>query len=106
MNFLSLFSPHISPVCVPQKGLDFSGKRCFVTGWGKDAFGEKGKYQNVLKEVDLPVVANFECEQRLKRTRLGADFVLHPGFLCAGGEEGKGTNENLLQIQHFISISF
>ena len=24
----------------------------------------------------------------LKQTRLGSDFVLHPGFLCAGGEEG------------------
>ena len=25
----------------------------------------------------------------LRRTRLGGDFVLHPGFMCAGGEEGK-----------------
>ena len=25
----------------------------------------------------------------MKQTRLGADFSLHPGFLCAGGEEGK-----------------
>jgi len=82
-------SPHISPVCLPPKGYEFAGQRCFVTGWGKDAFGEIGKYQNVLKEVDLPVVNNFDCEQKLKRTRLGADFVLHPGFLCAGGEAGR-----------------
>ena len=25
----------------------------------------------------------------LQRTRLGPNFVLHQGFLCAGGEEGK-----------------
>lgn len=88
MSYLT-YSPHISPVCTPPSSMDVSSHRCFVTGWGKDAFGERGKYQNVLKEVDLPVVNNFECEQRLKRTRLGAAFVLHPGFLCAGGEEGK-----------------
>ncbi|ODN04618.1 Serine proteinase stubble, partial [Orchesella cincta] len=82
-------NPHISPICIPPKGYEFAGKRCFVTGWGKDAFGEIGKYQNVLKEVDLPVLNNFDCEQKLKRTRLGADFVLHPGFLCAGGEAGR-----------------
>jgi secreted trypsin-like serine protease len=81
--------PHVSPICVPQKGADFSGKRCYVTGWGKDAFGKGGKYQNVLKEIDLPVLTNFDCEQKLKRTRLGPDFVLNPGFLCAGGEQGK-----------------
>ncbi|CAG7823718.1 unnamed protein product [Allacma fusca] len=82
-------NPHISPVCLPHKNFEFSNQRCFVTGWGKDAFGEIGKYQNVLKEVDVKVLPNFECEQKLKRTRLGPDFVLHPGFVCAGGEEGK-----------------
>ena len=43
----------------------------------------------MLKEVDLPVLTHFDCERKLKETRLGSDFVLHPGFLCAGGEEGK-----------------
>ena len=35
------------------------------------------------------MLTHFDCERKLKQTRLGADFVLHPGFLCAGGEEGK-----------------
>jgi hypothetical protein len=39
--------------------------------------------------VDVPVVGNAECENKLRRTRLGYDFKLHSGFLCAGGEEGK-----------------
>jgi len=81
--------PHVSPVCIAPQGTNMAGKRCFVTGWGKDSFGKGGKYQNVLKEIDLPILQNFDCEQKLKRTRLGADFVLNPGFLCAGGEQGK-----------------
>ena len=68
-------------------------------------FGPNGTYQNTLKvrsktasevitpariqDVDVPVLLDFDCERKLKQTRLGADFSLHPGFLCAGGEEGK-----------------
>jgi hypothetical protein len=70
---------------------DFAGQRCYVSGWGKNAFGGGGAYQKVLKEVDVPVLLDFDCERKLKRTRLGLDFVLHPGFLCAGGEEGKDS---------------
>ena len=60
-----------------------------MSGWGKDAFGSAGSYQNVLKEVDVPVMSQTECQQQLRQTRLGQDFLLHPGFICAGGEEGK-----------------
>ena len=80
---------HVSPVCLPDAFQSFAGSRCWVSGWGKDAFGKVGSYQHVLKEVDLPVLTHFDCERKLKQTRLGPDFVLHPGFLCAGGEEGK-----------------
>ena len=62
-----------------------------MSGWGKDAFGGGGAYQQVLKEVDVPVLLDFDCERKLKRTRLGLDFVLHPSFVCAGGEEGKDS---------------
>ena len=69
---------------------EYAGQRCFVTGWGKDAF-INGDYQQVLKEVDVPVVTNGQCEAMLRQTRLGHDFTLHPGFMCAGGEEGKDS---------------
>ncbi|CAD1480033.1 unnamed protein product, partial [Heterotrigona itama] len=82
-------NPHISPACLPDKRDDFTRSRCWTTGWGKDAFGDFGKYQNILKEVDVPVVSNAICEQQMRRTRLGPSFNLHPGFICAGGEEGK-----------------
>ena len=87
-NSIFDYSPHISPVCLPDRQEDFSGRRCFVTGWGKDAF-VNGNYQHVLKEVELPVINNRQCQAMLQRTKLGRSFALHDGFLCAGGEEGK-----------------
>ncbi|XP_068082200.1 uncharacterized protein [Anabrus simplex] len=82
-------SPHISPACLPQAHTDYTGSRCWTTGWGKDAFGDYGKYQNILKEVDVPIVSHHQCQAQLQQTRLGYDFKLHPGMICAGGEEGK-----------------
>ncbi|CAH1275854.1 unnamed protein product [Diabrotica balteata] len=82
-------SPHISPACLPHPQDDYTGVRCWTTGWGKDAFGDFGKYQNILKEVDVPIVDSGICQRQLQQTRLGYDFKLHPGFICAGGEEGK-----------------
>ena len=84
-------NPHISPVCLPDSLAEFSGERCFVSGWGKDAFGGEGSYQHTLKEVDVPVLGHGDCERKLQRTRLGYEFTLHPGFICAGGEEGKDS---------------
>ncbi|KAK9887122.1 hypothetical protein WA026_020570 [Henosepilachna vigintioctopunctata] len=81
--------PHISPACLPNPRDDYTGTRCWTTGWGKDAFGDFGKYQNILKEVDVPIVGQNQCLRQLQQTRLGYDFKLHPGFICAGGEEGK-----------------
>eukprot|EP00096_Caligus_rogercresseyi_P011803 TRINITY_DN476_c0_g1_i11.p1 TRINITY_DN476_c0_g1~~TRINITY_DN476_c0_g1_i11.p1 ORF type:complete len:1230 (-),score=306.52 TRINITY_DN476_c0_g1_i11:343-4032(-) len=79
---------HISPVCLPDTFHSFAGQRCYVTGWGKDAFLE-GNYQHILKEVNVPVLDNGRCERLLRQSKLGPDFVLDKGFLCAGGEEGK-----------------
>ncbi|KAL1517378.1 hypothetical protein ABEB36_001148 [Hypothenemus hampei] len=81
--------PHISPACLPHPQDDYTGARCWTTGWGKDAFGDFGKYQNILKEVDVPIVGFGQCQRQMQNTRLGYDFKLHPGFICAGGEEGK-----------------
>nr|XP_021181486.2 uncharacterized protein LOC110370085 isoform X1 [Helicoverpa armigera] len=81
--------PHISPACLPDKYTDYAGQRCWTTGWGKDAFGDYGKYQNILKEVDVPILSHGQCQQQLRQTRLGYNYELNPGFLCAGGEEGK-----------------
>ncbi|XP_052741657.1 uncharacterized protein LOC112044986 isoform X1 [Bicyclus anynana] len=81
--------PHISPACLPDKYTEYAGQRCWTTGWGKDAFGSNGKYQNILKEVDVPILPHGQCQQQLRQTRLGYNYELNPGFVCAGGEDGK-----------------
>ncbi|XP_023228456.1 uncharacterized protein LOC111628841 [Centruroides sculpturatus] len=81
--------PHITPACLPEPHELFVGQRCWVTGWGKSAFGHKGEYQSVLKEVDVPILSHKDCQHRLHQTRLGPYYRLHPSFVCAGGEPGK-----------------
>jgi len=81
--------PHVTPACLPRAGQTFTGQRCFVSGWGKDAFS-RGQFQRKLQEVDVPVVAPGRCERMLRNTRLGAGFNLdHRSFICAGGEKDK-----------------
>ena len=89
----SLDSPHISPVCLPDRFASYSRQRCFVSGWGKDAFGGRGNFQSQLKEVDLPIVDRRTCQTAFQRTKLGKQFSLHDGMICAGGEEGKDACE-------------
>jgi len=86
-----VLSGHIDTTCLPTLDEDFSGSRCFATGWGKDKFGAEGEYQVVLKEIDLPVVDNYQCQDKLRKTRLGSKYKLHDSFICAGGEPGKDT---------------
>jgi len=89
----SASGPHIMPACLPDSFDNFVGQKCWVTGWGKNSFGQQGEYQSVLKEVDLPVISPGDCEHSLRSTRLGRMYQLHPGFLCAGGERGKDACE-------------
>jgi len=81
--------PQVAPVCLPLPQESFTGLRCWVTGWGQDAFSLEGELQARLQEVDVPVVGYKVCERALSREGLGRRFKLHPGWLCAGGEEGK-----------------
>lgn len=85
--------PHVNPACLPTLDESFTNQKCWVTGWGKDSFGQKGSFQTVLQEVELPVVGQAECESALKQTRLGPHYRLHSGFICAGGEGGKDACE-------------
>merc|ERR1712172_285567 len=83
---------HIDTVCLPEPEEQFDdGQSCFATGWGKDQFGAAGEYQVVLKEIDLTVVGHQQCQDSLRRTRLGRRFQLDDSFICAGGIAGKDT---------------
>lgn len=82
---------NVQPVCLPPKGTVVDSATCFASGWGKDVFGQKGKYQVILKKIDVPMVPRDECQTKLRTTRLGKFFELHESFVCAGGEPGKDT---------------
>ena len=53
---------------------DFTGHRCWVSGWGKDQFGVAGSYQNVLKEVDVSVLDHDTCQARLQVGQMHCHF--------------------------------
>lgn len=78
---------HINTVCLPEAEFEHN-ENCFATGWGKAQFGKKGTYQVFLKKVHLPVVPSTTCQAMLRETRLGEDFILHDGFMCAGNLSG------------------
>ena len=80
--------PQVAPVCLPHPQQSYTGHRCWVTGWGQDAFGG-GELQARLQEVDVVVKGHRTCEKALRRAGLGQRFSLHPGWVCAGGEAGK-----------------
>lgn len=80
--------------------------RCWTSGWGKNSFGEYGRYQNILKEVDVPVINKYQCEAQLRRTRLGPSYNLPPGMLCAGGEEGKDACKGKKLKTFFKKVMF
>ncbi|XP_022694346.1 uncharacterized protein LOC111263490 isoform X2 [Varroa jacobsoni] len=86
---VDLNAPHIAAACLPEVAVNFIGQHCWVTGWGKDAFGPQGAYQHVLRKVDVPLLDPLDCQDRLRKTRLGLLFKLHTSFVCAGGEPGK-----------------
>ena len=91
LAYPAVLSQHVDTICLPDPNIDHTGSRCYATGWGKDEFGKEGKYQNILKLIDLPVVDNYACQDKLRTTRLGGHFRLHKTFMCAGGEPDKDT---------------
>ncbi|KFM61859.1 Serine proteinase stubble, partial [Stegodyphus mimosarum] len=85
-----VFRPHIDTACLPRDEDDFTGQDCIVTGWGTNAY-KSGSFSMIMKEVSVPVLGHAECQEKLRRTRLGRYFKLHAGFLCAGGKEGQDS---------------
>ncbi|KAG5671371.1 hypothetical protein PVAND_001572 [Polypedilum vanderplanki] len=77
---------HIGVICLPPQGYIAQNHDCFASGWGKDVFGKAGKYSVILKKIELPMVDNYNCQESLRRTRLGKRFLLHDSFVCAGGQ--------------------
>ena len=52
-------------------------------GWGKERF-DSPSYQQILREVEMPMVPNDVCQEKLQKAGLGEGFDLHESFNCAG----------------------
>ncbi|XP_055622569.1 uncharacterized protein LOC129766127 [Toxorhynchites rutilus septentrionalis] len=85
------FIETVNTICLPPQDFNFDMNRCFASGWGKDVFGKEGKYQVILKKIELPVMPFAQCQTALRTTRLGKRFILNKSFICAGGEAGRDT---------------
>jgi hypothetical protein len=86
-NEYSFSSEFLNSICLPPANKNFTGKKCLAVGWG-----ENTELQSIpLKKVDVPIVDFQQCQDLLRKTRLGTSFNLHSSFICAGGEEGKDT---------------
>jgi len=83
--------PEADLICLPDINQSFGGQGCFASGWGKNEYGKEGRHQQILKKIELPLVAKDDCQDKLRTTRLTARFNLHESFVCAGGEPGKDT---------------
>ncbi|XP_060870125.1 phenoloxidase-activating factor 2-like [Metopolophium dirhodum] len=86
-----LLRENVGTLCLPSPNYVFDRQRCYASGWGKKVFGKLAANHVILKKIDLPVVPRSSCLELLRKTRLGMDYILPEGFICAGGETGKDT---------------
>jgi plasma kallikrein len=84
-------SLYINTVCLPPQNFKADQSKCVASGWGTDKFGHEGIYRANLKKKDLPLVPLRDCQDRLRKTKLGPLFRIHQSFMCAGGEENVDT---------------
>ena len=88
---------NLDTVCLPnfieEQEKSFDTNDCYVMGWGKNAFGEEGTYQNTMIQFSLSLVEHDECEVKLRKTELRDNFILHDNFVCAGGEKDRDVCE-------------
>lgn len=82
---------YIHPVCLPEPCAEYTNSNCVANGWGKDKFGSNGRYSTILKEIAYPIVNKTQCQDKLRKTRLGQFFELDDSFMCAGGVQGVDT---------------
>ncbi|XP_011870286.1 PREDICTED: mucin-5AC isoform X2 [Vollenhovia emeryi] len=79
------FDEHIVPICMPEDGIDFTGRMATVTGWGRLKYN--GGVPSVLQEVQVPIMENSVC-QEMFQTADHAKLILD-SFLCAGYANGQ-----------------
>ncbi|KAL6261492.1 hypothetical protein P5V15_006581 [Pogonomyrmex californicus] len=79
------FDEHIVPICMPDDGIDFTGRMATVTGWGRLKYN--GGVPSVLQEVQVPIMENSVCQEMFQTG--GHSKLILDSFLCAGYANGQ-----------------
>jgi len=74
-------APHISPLCLPPKGMNMGGIHGWASGWGALQPGSRLR-PKTLQVVDVPMIENRECE-RWHRDK-GINVIIYDEMICAG----------------------
>nr|AMO02568.1 serine protease 6 [Tityus serrulatus] len=78
------FQQNILPICVPTGNSTYIGEFATVAGWGR--LYEDGPLPDKLQEVEVPIVANKECEDMYRKAGYVEDIP--DIFICAGLAKG------------------
>lgn len=79
------YRPNVIPICIPEGNDTYVGKFPTVTGWGR--LYEDGPLPDTLQHVEVPVIANKDCETMYKRA--GYIEEIPSIFICAGLSKGQ-----------------
>lgn len=79
------YREHIIPICLPSKGVNFTGESATVTGWGRTQYGVP-QAPGVLQRVDVEVIDSEECQKWMQS--VGRKETIFENMLCAGYKEG------------------
>ena len=79
------YEPHISPICLPEKGEDFLGQYAWAAGWGAMQAGSRVR-PKTLQVVDVPIIDNRMCEDWHKTK--GINVIIYDEMMCAGYRHG------------------
>ncbi|XP_076285340.1 transmembrane serine protease filzig isoform X2 [Lasioglossum baleicum] len=80
-----VFDEHIVPICMPDDGIDFTGRMATVTGWGRLKYN--GGVPSTLQEVQVPIIKNSVCQEMFQTA--GHSKLILDSFLCAGYATGQ-----------------
>ncbi|CAA9998571.1 unnamed protein product [Nesidiocoris tenuis] len=80
------FRENILPICLPKRGMTFSGRMGLVAGWGKTdtSYGKTGT--NVLRKAMVPILSDEECLDWHRHKNIRVE--LHKEMFCAGHSDG------------------
>ncbi|ODM91975.1 Serine proteinase stubble [Orchesella cincta] len=79
------YLPHIRPICLPDKGADFTGQYAWASGWGAVEAGSRLR-PKTLQAVDVPVIESRDCE--VWHRGKGINVVIYDEMICAGYQFG------------------